>query len=323
VVPRRGRGARARTTRQVPASVRARRADRISAAPRRRSTCRTGAIPRSIRPPLAGAQGLYSVPTRYRQDARRARRPLVGALVSRHGADQGASAQAGGRGSTDPKIFRRGKAPWGVARCGRRRPQRTEQGARTSELRRATARRAVPWIKLRQAYGPLRLCQRYGRMRHALCAPRAFGRIECRRSRGHTQDARRTEDAAVAIGRLGDPAVPRASPLTAAGLATRAATDGGPADVQDGVVTDERAESISPDLITRAQAPGLVRLAADTGRAPSSPSLRRRTRRYGGSPLMLPRRRDLAAGSTASIPAARRGRLDPDMVLERWDSPRR
>ena len=62
----------------------------------------------------------------------------------------------------------------------------------------------MPWIKLRQAYGLLRLCDRYGQDRvNALCARAlAFDVIDVPRIERMLKDARRTEDAAVATGRV-------------------------------------------------------------------------------------------------------------------------
>jgi transposase len=92
----------------------------------------------------------------------------------------------------------------------------------------------VPWIKLRQGYGLLRLCQRYGKDRvNALCARAlAFDVIDVRRIEGMLKDARRIEDAAVATGRV--IALPARFARDAAAFATRTITDGRPADMQDG-----------------------------------------------------------------------------------------
>jgi hypothetical protein len=60
----------------------------------------------------------------------------------------------------------------------------------------------------------------------------AFDVIDVRRIEGMLKDARRTEDAAVATGRV--IALPARFARDAATFATRAAIDGRPADVQDG-----------------------------------------------------------------------------------------
>jgi hypothetical protein len=62
----------------------------------------------------------------------------------------------------------------------------------------------VPWLKLRQAYGLLRLCDRYGKDRvNALCARAlAFGVLDVPRIERMLKDSRRAEDEAVATGRV-------------------------------------------------------------------------------------------------------------------------
>ncbi len=92
----------------------------------------------------------------------------------------------------------------GAARRGRRRPQRARAGAHVGAFVERLLGGPVPWIKLRQGYGLLRLCQRYGQDRvDALCARAlAFDVIDVRRIEGMLKDARRTEDAALATGRV-------------------------------------------------------------------------------------------------------------------------
>ena len=68
----------------------------------------------------------------------------------------------------------------------------------------APAEGPVPWLKLRQAYGLLCFCERYGQDRvNALCERAlAFDVIAVPRIEGMLKDARRTEEAAVATGRV-------------------------------------------------------------------------------------------------------------------------
>jgi hypothetical protein len=77
-------------------------------------------------------------------------------------------------------------------------------GERVGELAARLLEGPVPWLKLRQAYGLLRLCDRYGHERvNALCARAlAFGVIDVPRIEGMLKDARRVEDEAVATGRV-------------------------------------------------------------------------------------------------------------------------
>jgi hypothetical protein len=136
--------------------------------------------------------------------------------------------------STDPKDFPPGKAPWALRDVDAVVRSAREQGAHVGAFVERLLGGPVPWIKLRQGYGLLRLCERYGQDRvNALCARAlAFDVIDVRRIEGMLKDARRTEDAAVATGRV--IALPARFARDAAAFATRAVTGGRPADVQDG-----------------------------------------------------------------------------------------
>lgn len=180
-------------------------------------------------------KALYSVPTRYigktldaRADRVSVRLYLGTELIKVH-----PRKAAGGR-STDPKDFPPGKAPWALRDVDAVVRSAREQGAHVGAFVERLLGGPVPWIKLRQGYGLLRLCQRYGQDRvNALCARAlAFDVIDVRRIEGMLKDARRTEDAAVGTGRV--IALPARFARDAAAFATRAATDGRPADVQDG-----------------------------------------------------------------------------------------
>lgn len=72
----------------------------------------------------------------------------------------------------------------------------------------------MPWLKLRQAYELLRMCDRYGKDRvNALCGRAlGFGVIDVPRIERMLEDARRAEDEAVATGRV----IPRPSKLSPA-----------------------------------------------------------------------------------------------------------
>jgi hypothetical protein len=85
----------------------------------------------------------------------------------------------------------------------------------------------VPWLKLRQAYGLLRLCDRYGQDRvNALCARAlAFDVIDVPRLEGMLKDTRRTKDAAVVTGRV--IALPARFARDPSAFATRAAASDG------------------------------------------------------------------------------------------------
>lgn len=150
-------------------------------------------------------KALYSVPTRFIGKTLRARadRSVVRLycemeLIKVH------PRKRPGERATDPADFPTGKAAWAlrdVDAVGRRAQEHGEHvGAFAARLLAG----AVPWLKLRQAYGLLRLCDRYGDDRvNALCARAlAFDVIDVSRLEGMLKDARRTEDAGVMTGRV-------------------------------------------------------------------------------------------------------------------------
>ena len=175
-------------------------------------------------------KALYSVPTRYigktldaRADRSSVRLYLGTELIKMH------PRKAPGQRATDPADFPPGKAAWALRDVDAVVRSAREQGTQVGAFAERLLRGPVPWLKLRQAYGLLRLCQRYGQDRvNALCARAlAFEVIDVRRIEGMLKDTRRTEDAAVAIGRV----IPM--PARFARDASFFATRPG-ADVQDG-----------------------------------------------------------------------------------------
>jgi transposase len=150
-------------------------------------------------------KALYSVPTRYigktlraRADRSTVRLYLGLELVKVH------PRKAAGQRSTDPKDFPPGKAAWALRDVDAVVRSARGCGAQVGEFAERLLAGPVPWLKLRQAYGLLRLCDRYGQERvNALCARAiAFGVIDVPRLEGMLKDARRAEDAAVATGRV-------------------------------------------------------------------------------------------------------------------------
>lgn len=150
-------------------------------------------------------KALYSVPTRYigktldaRADRSSVRLYLGTELIKAH------PRKAAGQRSTDPKDFPPGKAPWALRDVDAVLRSAREHGAQIGLFAERLLDGPVPWLKLRQAYGLLRLCDRYGQDRvNALCARAlAFAVIDVPRLEGMLKDARRTEDAAVATGRV-------------------------------------------------------------------------------------------------------------------------
>jgi transposase len=150
-------------------------------------------------------KALYSVPTRYigktleaRADRTTVRLYLSAELIKAH------PRKAPGQRSTDPKDFPPGKAAWALRDVDSVVASARERGTRVGDFASRLLGGPVPWLKLRQAYGLLRLCERYGQDRvNALCARAlAFEVIDVPRLEGMLKDARRTEDAAVATGRV-------------------------------------------------------------------------------------------------------------------------
>lgn len=150
-------------------------------------------------------KALYSVPTRFigkvleaRADRSCVRLYLGADLVKVH-----ARKQAGQR-STDPNDFPPGKAAWALRDVDAVIRAARTCGQQIGEMATRLLEGPVPWLKLRQAYGLLRLCDRYGKDRvNALCARAlAFGVINVPRIEGMLKDARRAEDEAVATGRV-------------------------------------------------------------------------------------------------------------------------
>lgn len=150
-------------------------------------------------------KALYSVPTRYigkvvraRADRASVRLYLGTELVKVH------VRKGPGQRSTDPTDFPPGKAAWALRDVDSVVRQAREHGAQVGSFAERLLAGPVPWIRLRQGYQLVRLCQRYGQDRvNALCARAlAFEVIDVPRLERMLKDARRTEDAAVAIGRV-------------------------------------------------------------------------------------------------------------------------
>lgn len=150
-------------------------------------------------------KALYSVPTRYigkvveaRADRKIVRIYFGAELIKVHGR------KAPGQRSTDPKDFPPGKAAWALRDVDSVLRRARAYGEKVGQFTQRLLDGPVPWLKLRQAYGLLRLCERYGHDRvNALCERAlAFDVIAVPRIERMLKDARRTEDAAVAGGRV-------------------------------------------------------------------------------------------------------------------------
>jgi transposase len=150
-------------------------------------------------------KALYSVPTRYigktleaRADRNTVRLYFGAEMIKVH------QRKAAGQRSTDVKDFPPGKAAWALRDIDTVLRKAHEYGAKVGAFAQRLLDGPVPWLKLRQAYGLLRLCERYGHDRvNALCERALiFDVIAVPRLEGMLKDARRTEEAAVATGRV-------------------------------------------------------------------------------------------------------------------------
>jgi transposase len=169
-------------------------------------------------------KALYSVPTRYigktveaRADRKTVRLYFGAELIKVH------QRKAAGQRSTDVKDFPPGKAAWALRDIDTVVRKAHEYGAKVGAFAQRLLDGPVPWLKLRQAYGLLRLCERYGHDRvNALCERAlAFDVIAVPRLEGMLKDTRRTEEAAVATGRV--IVLPARFARDAAAFATRTA----------------------------------------------------------------------------------------------------
>lgn len=122
------------------------------------------------------ARSLYSVPTAYigrtlraRLDKKTLRLYLRGELVKFH------ARVAPGKRSTDVNDYPIGKAPYATRDISSLLDRSRELGEHVGLYAERLLSGMLPWTKMRQAYGLLRLCKRYGAERvDALCA-RALG----------------------------------------------------------------------------------------------------------------------------------------------------
>jgi hypothetical protein len=136
-----------------------------------------------------------------------------------------------GQRSTDPNDFPPGKAAWALRDVDAVVRAASACGQQIGELAARLLSGPLPWLKLRQAYGLLRLCDRYGKDRvNALCARAlAFGVLDVPRIERMLKDARRVEDEGVATGRV--ISLPARFARDASAFATRPPT---PSDREEG-----------------------------------------------------------------------------------------
>ena len=150
-------------------------------------------------------KALYSVPTRFigktlvvRADRTTVRLYLGLELIKTH------PRKAPGQRSTDVNDFPPGKAPWALRNVDAVIRTANSYGDQIGRFAARLVDGPLPWLRLRQAYKLLRLCDGYGNDRvSALCARAlAFDVIDVRKIEGMLKDARRAEDDAVAKGQV-------------------------------------------------------------------------------------------------------------------------
>jgi transposase len=118
------------------------------------------------------AKALYSVPTKYvgrtvdvRLDQRSVRIYEATELVKTH------RRVAEGKRSTDPNDYPVAKVPYATRSVERLVEDARKRGAAVGDFVARLLDGPLPWVKMRQAYGVMRLCERYGEARvDAVCA---------------------------------------------------------------------------------------------------------------------------------------------------------
>jgi transposase len=151
------------------------------------------------------ARALYSLPTRFigktldvRIDLTTVRFYAGRELVKMH------SRVEAGRRSTDVADYPIGKADYALRSVDGVKRRASEHGEHVGAFAERLLGGALPWAKLRQAYGLLRLCDRYGRERvDALCARSlAFDVVDVTRIERMLKSAIALEAEATATGKV-------------------------------------------------------------------------------------------------------------------------
>lgn len=146
---------------------------------------------------LQAQKALYSVPTRYigktvkvRSDRLVVRVYLGVELIKVH------PRKGPGERSTDPSDFPPHKAPYALRDVDSLVRRAKEQGSHVGAFCERLLGGPLPWVKLRQAQGLLRLCERYGKDRvNAVCARAlSFDVIQVPRIERMLKEARQIED---------------------------------------------------------------------------------------------------------------------------------
>src|SRR6187431_405335 len=145
------------------------------------------------------ARSLYSVPTRYigkrlraRTDKKTVRLYLQGELVKTH------SRVAPGKRSTDVRDYPVGKAPYATRSVDALIIRARGLGEHIGVYAERLLSGMLPWIRMRQGYGLVRLCERYGAEKvDALCKRSlAFDVVDVPRIERMLKQAQKAEDTA-------------------------------------------------------------------------------------------------------------------------------
>jgi hypothetical protein len=151
------------------------------------------------------SRALYSLPTAYigrtlevRVDSMTVRFYLGAALVKAH------PRVSPGQRSTDQTDYPTSKAPWALRSVDALRAAAAKQGQHVGLFVSRLLEGPVPWTRMRQGYGLMRLCERYGAARvDALCARAiAFDVIDTRRIERMLKMAQQSETMAESTGKL-------------------------------------------------------------------------------------------------------------------------
>jgi transposase len=151
------------------------------------------------------ARSLYSLPTRFigktvevRIDRSSIRLYLGGEMLKLHGR------VAPGKRSTDPNDYPVGKADYALRNVDKLKERAREHGEHVGAFAERLLGGPLPWGRMRQGYGLLRLCDRYGAVRvDALCARAlAFDVVDVSRIERMLKAAQRIEDDASTSGNV-------------------------------------------------------------------------------------------------------------------------
>jgi len=151
------------------------------------------------------ARSLYSLPTRFigktvevRIDRSSVRLYLGGETLKVH------ARVAPGKRSTDPNDYPVGKADYALRSVDKLKERAREHGEHVGAFAERLLGGPLPWGRMRQGYGLLRLCDRYGAARvDALCARAlAFDVVDVSRIERMLKNAQRVEDDASTSGKV-------------------------------------------------------------------------------------------------------------------------